>query len=328
MAHGFQVRSKILFYSLKKAARSTIVKIIYCILPSEIMKDQRFFCLWEKKGFHVTPVHFYSPIPEICSLPENIWKRESQLIGVDLNESAQIELLSVFRRFKAEYDLFPIDKSSNPLQYYIHNGMLISVDGEVLYSMIRYYKPKRIIEVGSGYSTLLSAQAILNNKQEDPNYDCQLIAIEPYPNDLLKKGFPGLSKLVTKKVQEASLSEFESLEEGDILFIDSSHVLKIGSDVQFLYLELIPRLKKGVIIHCHDIFLPAEYPKEWAIEEGRFWSEQYLLQAFLAFNESFQVLWAGHFMHLHHPELLEKSFSSYNRMSPSFPGSFWLQKIK
>jgi len=292
------------------------------------MKDQRFFCLWEKKGFHVIPVHFYSPIPEICSLSANLWKGESRLIGVELNESAQIELLSAFSRFKTEYDLFPNDKPSNPLQYYIHNGMFVSVDGELLYSMIRYYRPKRVIEVGSGYSTLLSAQAILKNKEEDSSYDCQLIAIEPYPTDFLKAGFSGLSKLISKKVQELPLSDFELLEAGDILFIDSSHVLKIGSDVQYLYLELIPRLKKGVIVHCHDIFLPAEYPMEWATEEHRFWSEQYLLQALLAFNESFQVLWAGQFMHLHHPDLLEKSFSSYNRMSKNSPGSFWLQKIK
>lgn len=194
--------------------------------------------------------------------------------------------------------------------------------------MIRYYKPKRVIEVGSGNSTLLSAQAILKNKQEDPSYDCQLMAVEPYPTDYLTEGFPGFSNLISKKVQETSLSDFESLEAGDILFIDSSHVLKIGSDVQYLYLELIPRLKKGVIVHCHDIFLPAEYPKEWVTEEHRFWSEQYLLQAFLAFNESFQILWAGQFMHLHHPELLENSFSSYNRMSKNSPGSLWLQKIK
>lgn len=168
----------------------------------------------------------------------------------------------------------------------------------------------------------------MKNKQEDPRYDCKLIAVEPYPTDFLKKGFPGLSNLISKKVQEIPLSYFESLEAGDILFIDSSHVLKIGSDVQYLYLELIPRLKKGVIIHCHDIFLPNEYPMKFAIEEHWFWSEQYLLQAFLAFNESFKVLWAGQFMHLHHPELLENSFSSYDRMSKNSPGSLWMQKTK
>lgn len=100
---------------LKKAARAIIAKIIYYVLPSEIMKDQRFFCLWEKKGFHVIPVHFYSPIPEICSLSANLWKGESRLIGVELNESAQIELLSAFSSFKTEYDKFPNDKPSHRL---------------------------------------------------------------------------------------------------------------------------------------------------------------------------------------------------------------------
>jgi len=133
--------------------------------------------------------------------------------------------------------------------------------------------------------------------------------------------------LIPKKVQDIPLSEFKKLSENDILFIDSSHVLKIGSDVQYLYLEVLPRLNKGVIVHAHDIFLPAEYPKEWVLKNYIFWNEQYLLQAFLAFNNSFEVLWAGSYMHLRHPDKLEEAFSSYKR-DKIWPSSFWIRKIK
>jgi hypothetical protein len=117
------------------------------------------------------------------------------------------------------------------------------------------------------------------------------------------------------------------LEENDILFIDSSHVLKIGSDVQYEYLEILPRLNKGVIVHIHDIFLPAEYRKEWVLKDHIFWTEQYLLQAFLAFNDNFEILWAGSYMHLKHPDKLEVAFNSYRR-NERWPGSFWIKKIR
>jgi len=208
----------------------------------------------------------------------------------------------------------------------ILNGVFGSVDGEILYCMIRYFKPGKIFEIGSGYSTYLSAQAILKNKEYN-DHECELIAVEPYLNDVLKAGFPGLSKLISAKIQDVSLLEFGKLKENDILFIDSSHVLKIGSDVQYEYLDILPRLSKGVIVHVHDIFLPAEYPKEWVLKDYIFWTEQYLLQAFLAFNDSFEVLWAGNYMHLKYPNKLEDAFSSYKR-DERLPGSFWMRKIK
>jgi len=209
--------------------------------------------------------------------------------------------------------------------------MFESVDGEILYCMIRHFKPRTIIEVGLGYSTYLMAQAILKNKEENELYNCNSTAIEPYPSDTLKAGLPGLSKLIDQKVQSVSISEFGKLSDSDILFIDSSHVLKIGSDVPYEYLDVLPRLQKGVIIHVHDIFLPAQYPKEWLFDYRRFWSEQYLLHAFLLFNDSFEVLWAGHYMHLNNPEALERAFRSYSTDEcwPRLPiGSFWIRKIK
>lgn len=299
---------------------------IYNALLRRIIK--KTFLFWQSLGVHITPNHFYEPIPDTRTLKDDLWLKHSELIGIDINEKKQLELLSFFvSKFKNEYNRFPKNKTPTPSEYYIKNGWFESIDGEILYCMIRHYKPKKILEIGSGNSTLLSAQAVLKNKEENDVYECELVAIEPYPNDILKAGFPGLSKLIPKKVQDIPLSEFKLLTENDILFIDSSHVLKIGSDVKYEYLDILPRLNKGVIVHVHDIFSPSEYPPKWILNDYRFWTEQYLLQAFLAFNNSFEVLWAGSYMHLNYPNKLEEAFSSYKR-DEIWPGSFWMKKIK
>ena len=285
----------------------------------------RLFSLWESMGFHLTRNVFWCPIPDTRTLKEELWRRESELVGIDINEQKQIQLLNqISSRFKAEYDRFSKNKAQKPYQYYINNDRFKSVDGEILYCIIRHFKPKKIIEIGSGNSTYLSAQAILKNEEES-RHKGELIAIEPYPNEVLKSGFPGLSKLISTKVEETDLSEFNELKENDILFIDSSHILQIGSDVQYEYLEILPKLNKGVIVQIHDIFLPMEYPKKWVLEDKLFYDEQYLLQAFLAFNTAFEVLWAGSYMHLRHPEKLEKAFNSYDRRT-AWPCSFWMRK--
>ena len=241
-----------------------------------------------------------------------------------MNEQGQLELLREFvQDFKAEYERFPRHATGIAGQYYVSNIMFGGVDGAILYCMIRRFKPRRIVEIGSGHSTTLAAQAILKNQAEH-GIHCDLIAIEPYPSDLLKAGFPGLTELVQSRVEEVPLSEFKKLNANDILFIDSSHVLRIGGDVQYEYLEILPSLNAGVLIHAHDIFLPAEYPSDWVFKRQWFFSEQYLLQAFLAFNTSYEVLWAGNFMHLTHPDKLETAFGSYNRQIGC--GSFWMRK--
>jgi predicted O-methyltransferase YrrM len=187
--------------------------------------------------------------------------------------------------------------------------------------MIRHFKPRRMIEVGSGMSTLLAAEAIRKNEVE--GYSCSFTAIEPYPRQFLRHGVPGLTELLEAKVQSVPIERFCALEANDIVFIDSSHVVKIGGDVVYEFLELLPRLKPGVIVHYHDIFLPAEYPS-WVLDDRRFWTEQYLLQAFLAFNSAFEVLMAGSFLHIHHSADLKAAFSSYDPANV-WPGSFWMR---
>ncbi|NQV15314.1 class I SAM-dependent methyltransferase [bacterium] len=277
-----------------------------------------------KSGFHITLNHFYSPIPDTKDLKNrDLWDRDAEMPGINMNEDGQLNLLlTFFANFKEEYDKFPYDKTSTPYEYYVNNDGFESVDGEILYCMICHFKPRKIFEIGSGNSTYLSAQAVLKN-----NKNTELIIFDPYPNGTLRRGFPGLSKLEITKIENVDLARFKELVENDILFIDSSHVLKIGSDVQYLYLEVLPRLNKGVIVHIHDIFMPAEYKKEWVLKDYIFFTEQYLLQAFLTFNDSFEVLWAASYMHMKHPDKLEASFSSYKR-NERWPGSFWIRKIR
>ena len=283
------------------------------------------FPVWQAIGLHITPNHFESPIPDTRSLKQETWQKRSSLSGINMREAEQIELLETFvHSYKEDYGRFPRSKAAHAHEYYVNNGFFEAVDGEILYCMIRHFKPKRVYEVGCGNSTLLTARALIDNqKNGDP--PGQLVAFEPSPNKNLREGFPNLSRLVVSNVEDVPLTVFQELQENDILFLDSSHVVRIGGDVQYEFLEILPNLKPGVIVHVHDIFLPAEYPRNLVMQQRRFFSEQYLLQAFLTFNCKFQVLWASSFMHLNHPDLLERAFNSYHRES-RWPGSFWMRR--
>lgn len=307
---------------LPRIFRDLTAKAVSAVLP-RVAWDKRYYQLWEKAGFHITPNHYFFPIPDSNALKDDLWEKENGLVGIDMNLPEQLRLLrAVFPKYKQEYN-FPTAKTSIPHQYYFGNGSFGSVDAEVLHSMIRHFKPKRIIEIGSGYSTYLSANACLLNKQKD-GFDTELIAVEPYANEVLKAGFPGLASLIKKPLEEIDLDFFSSLGVNDFLFIDSTHVLKIGGDVKYLYLEVLPRLKEGVFVHSHDVFFPWEYPKSWVVENHWFWTEQYLLQAFLAFNSAFEVLWSSQYMSHRYPTELGALFSSFRK--ESCPGSLWIKR--
>jgi hypothetical protein len=260
----------------------------------------------------------------VSKLPKKIWEQSSELIGIELNEQAQLTFLDqVCQKYRAEYEAFPVNPTDVPHQYHFNQMMFRSVDAEVLYCMIRYHCPRRVIEVGSGFSTYVAAAAVVRNAEQGK--PAEFFAIEPYPNEVLRQGFSGLQRLISEPVQDVDLNLFTTLTEGDVLFIDSSHVLRIDSDVRFLFLEVLPRLQPGVLVHFHDIFLPLDYPQDWVIKEHRFWNEQYLLQAFLAFNRAFEVIWAGSFMHQYHSDALKNAFSHYDPQTVT-PGSFWVRR--
>ena len=283
---------------------------------------RRHFSRWQAAGFNLAPNHYYSPIPDAGRLPPDFFRRESRLAGLDLREARQLELLAEFEKYQPEYLPFSRPPAA-PHEFSLGNGCLESCDAEVLHCMIRRLQPRRIIEAGAGYSTLLTAAACEANRLAG-GPACEFTAIEPFPNHLFAQPIPGLTRLLTLPLEEADPALFASLGENDILFIDSSHVLKAGSDVERLYLEIIPALRPGVVVHVHDIFLPRPYPEHWMREEHIFWNEQQLLQAFLSFNREFEVEWASAYMHLRHRARLEAAFPA---LTPdSFPGSFWFRR--
>jgi methyltransferase family protein len=282
---------------------------------------------WERHGFHVTPVQFGQPIPDTQSLPESLWSRPSELVGIQMNEAAQLNLLRSFSKFRDEYEHFPTGKRQEHNQFYLGNRLFDGVDALVAYCMIRHFQPRLTIEVGGGFSSLVLGKAA------DKNKNSRLICIEPFPREFLREGFPGLQSLIEKKVQDMDVEFFSQLESGDILFIDSSHTVKIGGDVNFLFLEVLPRLKPGVIVHIHDIFLPFDYRRDWVIDDFRFWSEQYLLQAFLTFNSEFEVLMANRYLAQRYLEDLKAAFPSLAHLKAARPnsvewggGSFWIRR--
>jgi hypothetical protein len=290
----------------------------------KIKPYRQLFLFAEEQGIHITPDHYYFPIPNVHKLSEsNLWNYESELPGIDLNLDTQLNFLHVvFFKFQEEFNALPREASKNLLPYEFHfwNGMFDGIDALVLYCMVRHYRPKRIIEIGSGWSTRVSGTAARLNG------DTQLICIEPFPDPVLVNGFPGLNSLKISKVEEVDPALFQTLEAGDILFIDTSHVIRAGGDVNFLYLEILPRLKTGVVIHIHDIFFPKEYPREWMVDNFRFWNEQYLLQAFLAFNSHYQILFANNYMKLKYIEDFHKIFPEWINYNSA--QSIWLQRLK
>jgi hypothetical protein len=276
----------------------------------------------------VTPVHFYQPIPDTRSLSETLWDRPSELVGVDMNDAVQLELLRKhFPKFRNEYQQFPTEPTDEAGCFYLGNGLFGGGDALVAYCMVRYFQPRLIIEIGGGFSSLLLAEAGAKNGKS------ALICIEPFPQQFLRQTLPGSCSLVEKRVQDVDLELFSELGPGDILFIDSSHTVKIGGDVNYLILEVLPRLKPGVIVHVHDIFLPFEYRRDWVMEQFRFWTEQYLLQAFLAFNSEFEVLMANRYLGNRYMEDVKAAFPILEKLETALPdsvrrggGSFWMRR--
>lgn len=223
-------------------------------------------------------------------------------------------ILEAIYRYEGRFLDFE-DASRNDVGYSFRNDYFGSPDTEVLYAIVREIRPSSVVEVGSGHSTRVIRQAIV-----DGHLDTRLISIDPQP----RAGNTGLADTFYRMPVEAlgNAELFRSLKAGDILFIDSSHVIKTGNDVVFLYLIALPLLAPGVLIHIHDIFLPYDYPKDWVVEKRWGWNEQYLVQALLTFSSAFKVLWAGYFL-----QRTRKDFSEhFPHMNGRAAGSLWLRK--
>jgi hypothetical protein len=317
-------------------------------LARRLRENQLLFRLMTKSfralqgiGINVTPNHFYFPTPDVAQLELREWPVDALPVGLDLQLDRQLEFLqTVPARYRGENAF-----SSTPDQncgYHYQNGFFETVDAETAYYFVREHKPARILEIGSGFSSCVLALALQRNLERD-GVKGGLTSIDPFPSPLPSSYFDEI-RVIASRVQDVPLNEFTSLAPGDILFIDSSHVVSTGSDVIREYLEILPRLQSGVIVHIHDIFLPADYPRDMVIKNLTFWSEQYLLQAFLTFNPAFEVLWSSSAMQIFHPAALEAAFPhwkhSYKAMPVSarrfvptmdgervWPSSFWMRRI-
>ncbi|MCT7950025.1 class I SAM-dependent methyltransferase [Ancylothrix sp. C2] len=276
--------------------------------------------VWDSFGVAPVRYHYYQPLVKADELPTEIWEQKDPLFGIDFNLKVQLSLLEKFN-YQSELAQFPLKKNNEKYLFYHHNGFFEHCDAEIFYSVLRYFKPAKLIEIGAGFSTLLAKSALEINNTEGKR--CEHICIEPYENQWLQD--IGVDKVIREKVENLPLKTFELLEAGDILFIDSSHVIRTGGDVCYEYLKILPSLKPGVIIHIHDIFLPSEYPREWLVNRRLYWNEQYLLQAFLAFNSEFEVLLALNYLGQNHSQELSEKCPIYAKIG-GIPGSFWIRR--
>lgn len=246
------------------------------------------------------PGHFYSAIPNVS---EDYNNTDLKFIDLNFNDENHLKVLDELVEYLTSYDdYFTIPPNDRKIfEYTIANSAFTWMDGRLLYYYIIKNKPKKIIEIGCGMSTLL-----IYNTKKIYNLDLEIICIEPYPNESVKKlSEEGHITLYPIKLENIDKSLFKSLSENDILFIDSSHVGKLDSDVLFYFTKIFPLLNKGVYIHIHDIFFPYDYPLDW-IKEGRFWNEQYFLYIFLQYNSKFKIEFCNRYSEYKFKEILEK----------------------
>lgn len=287
------------------------LKLLNMIENIHMSNAEKQFELYKKAekiyGIHILYAHFYSALPILSQLPPDIWDKRHEA-GIDWNEKVGLSLMEELSKYYGEYEhILDSGEFDDSDQY----GWL---DAALYYCMIRKFKPKDIIEVGAGASTKLAALAAYKNG------GVGLKSIDPFASENLSE----ITKLIKKPVQEIPISQFKALQRDDILFIDSTHVSKIGSDVNYLFLDVLPNLNPGVLIHVHDIALPLEFPEDWVLGLHRFWNEQYLLHAFLIGNCTFEILFGIQYMLLNHCDLMLKLYGSKRLRGRSF----WIRKIK
>jgi peptidoglycan/LPS O-acetylase OafA/YrhL/predicted O-methyltransferase YrrM len=269
--------------------------------------------------------HFYSPMYDtqtVAARHASIWPATPRpILDLDWHAEKQLDLCN--RVFAAQEPLaLRSEPSEDPTEYWSGNDQYPPLDAWVLAAMLRYLRPARMIEIGSGFSSLVTARV----NREEFAHSMHFTCVEPYPRDFLTAGVDGISELREELIQDSPLDLFTELTDNDILFIDTSHTVKTGGDVTWIFHEIIPRLKVGVVVHVHDIFLPREYPEAWVLE-GRGWNETYLVRSFLGYNGSFEVLWGTQYMLENHTAALAHTFPLGESASRG-GGSLWFRRIR
>jgi hypothetical protein len=256
--------------------------------------------LSDRWGYHIRPIHYYEPLPDFRSITSEQITRRRTFPSIDFRWDDQLALINKLAEYRNE--LAHLD---------LENEYFSGFDAAAYYAIIRHLKPRRVIEIGGGYSTRIARIGL------DLNGMGRLTCIEPYPERL-----NGNVELIQKRVEEMDVDFFLQLEANDILFIDSTHTVKFGSDVCFEFLEILPRLAPGVWVHVHDIFFPHDYPAEWLINRRLALNEQYLVEAFLSFNRSFQVALANYWLCLDHADAVSALWPTNAGAS-----SLWIKRV-
>ena len=272
------------------------------------------------------PGHFYSPIVDPGALADRrdaLWPREPRVAGIDFNDEAHRRILTeLFPRFIGDYD-YPEQRADGACGhgFYTQNPQFTWLDARALFVLMRAWSPRRIIEVGAGYSSMLMADV----NRRFLGGGTEIRCIDPYPPAFVRD-LEGIAAVDVREVQRVPLATFRRLEAGDILFIDSSHVAKTGSDVNHLVFDVLPALAQGVRIHLHDIFLPGDYPPNWVLEENRSWNEQYVVRALLMYSTMFRVEFGSSYaFHAHLP--LVQAALAHPKGHAFAGGSLWLTKV-
>jgi hypothetical protein len=268
-------------------------------------------------GYELRRQHFYLPFPDVERLPD-LWTEPRDLTGVDLRLQEAGELLKELEPLIAE---FSVATAARPA--FLDNGGYESVDAEVLYGLLRKLKPARVVELGSGASSHVIDLARRAN--EDDGQPLTHTIYDPYPfgNPM---GPVSAATVHALAAEDLDIGVIDALQAGDILFVDTTHTVKTGGDVVRIFLDLVPRLAAGAYVHVHDVFLPYEYPRKWVVDDRRAWAEQYLLQAFLAFNEQFEVVFPAYAISREQPALVSSIVPSFGLGVA--PGAFWMRRAK
>ena len=264
---------------------------------------------------------FYSPLPELESLPDELWREPATMHGIDLGIDRALDLLEgELRAFLEEFS-----GPRGPLAggYQMPNSFYGSLDSAVLHAIVRWRRPARVVELGSGNSSLLIAHALECNRAD--GFETRYQIFDPFPfHGGGRVPAPASAEVSAVAAQRVPLAAFEELGESDVLFVDTTHTVKTGGDVTRIVLEVLPALRPGVTVHFHDVFLPYEYPRSWLMELQRAWAEQYLLQAFLAYNAGVEVVMPCHAVSRSDPERVARIIAPDGGIAP--PAAFWIQR--
>jgi hypothetical protein len=281
----------------------------------------RSLAVWRRFGVEPVRHHYYEPLVWAGDLPDEHWREEHYGAALDLAAAAQLDLLREMEAWRAELsELARFERGGSRFSY--DNRFFAAGDADALYCMLRLLRPRRLIEVGAGVSTLVATAALTRNAAA--GHSCEHTCVEPFEAPWLER-LDG-PRVLRTRVEDVPEDVFAGLGDGDVLFIDSSHTVRPGGDVLHLLFAVVPRLAAGVSVHFHDIFLPGEYPREWVVDRGRRWHEQYLLAAFLAYNEEFEVRLALNWLLRTHPDELRRAFPALAGYPERAPGSFWIRR--